>query len=214
MNILFILSHPDDEAFGPAGTIAKLSKKHEVHLISLCKGNRPKLEEVEFSRKDSFRKSCEILGSSHKIFDSSDLYLDYHIALKNIEDTIEYINPSIVYTNNISDVHRDHRITAEATLSACRPKLGSKIEELYMYEIPSSTDWAFHQFNPDFIPNVYEDIEPYMNLKKEVINLYDTEVYNFPDSRSLEAVEILAKNRGRQVGFNYAESFKLVFSKR
>jgi LmbE family N-acetylglucosaminyl deacetylase len=214
MNILFILSHPDDEAFGPGGTIAKLSKNNNVHLISLCRGNRPGSEEVEYTRQISFKKSCEILEVEYEIFDSSDLYLDYHVALKNIEETISYVKPSIVYTNNISDVHKDHRITAEATLSACRPKIGSVVEELYMYEIPSSTDWSFHQFSPSFVPSVYEDVEDYMDIKRQIVSLYDTEIYSFPDSRSLGAVEILAKNRGRQVGFNYAESFKLVFSKR
>jgi LmbE family N-acetylglucosaminyl deacetylase len=212
MNIMFILSHPDDEAFGPCGTIAKLAKTNKVLLICLCKGNRPGSEEVETTRKISFIKSCEMLGVEHKIFNSSDLYLDYYVALKHIEDCIQEFKPEIVYTNNISDIHKDHRITAEATLSACRPKLGSNVKQLFMYEIPSSTDWAFNQFEPAFAPNVYVNIEEFIELKKDIINLYDTELHPFPDSRSLESAEILSKNRGRQVGCNYAEAFKLVFS--
>ena len=153
-----------------------------------------------------------MLGVEYRIFDSSDLYLDYYVALKQIEDSIKEFKPEVVYTNNISDIHRDHRVTAKATLSACRPKLGSTVKQMFMYEIPSSTDWAFNQFDPAFSPNTFVNIEEYIELKKSIIKLYDTELYPFPDSRSLEAVEVLSKDRGRQVGCNYAEAFKLVFS--
>ena len=36
--ICCLFAHPDDETFGPGGTIAKLAKSHDVYLITLTKG--------------------------------------------------------------------------------------------------------------------------------------------------------------------------------
>jgi len=213
MNILFVISHPDDEAFGPAGTIAKLSKNNNVTVASLCKGNRPNTIGVETLRIEAFKSSCNILGATPIIYNSNDLYLNYHQALSDIETTIRKINPSVVYTQNISDIHIDHSVTARACMAACRPTLTSCVQELYMFEVPGSTNWSFDQLEPTFIPNTYVDITDYIKLKKESISLYSTETYAFPDARSIEAVETLARYRGYSVGIQYAEAFRLVFAR-
>ncbi|MBI2637373.1 MAG: PIG-L family deacetylase, partial [Candidatus Sungbacteria bacterium] len=36
--IVAIFAHPDDEAFGPAGTLAKLALAHDVYVICATKG--------------------------------------------------------------------------------------------------------------------------------------------------------------------------------
>jgi hypothetical protein len=214
MNILFIFAHPDDEAYGPAGTIAKLSKHNNVTVVSLCQGNRPGNEKVSENRQKSFKESCAILGATPIILNYSDCHLEYNNVVKSIEQVIKNINPEIVYTHNISDIHKDHRLVAEACLVCCRPKLESNIKELYMCEMIASTDWSFGQIEPKFIPNVYVDVSDYIEVKKQSINFYSSELYDYPDARSVMSMEILAKYRGKQVGLEYAESFKLIFSRR
>ena len=211
MNILFIFAHPDDEAYGPAGTIAKSSKDHNVTVISLCNGARPGNEHVEKSRTDAFIKSCGLLGASWKMYGSPDCSLNSRDTLQTIENLIKICNPNIVYTHNISDVHQDHRIVSEACLVACRPKPGSTINSLYMCETASSTDWAFGQIEPVFVPNVYVDIENYIGTKMQCLEMYSTEIYEFPDPRSIKSIETMANNRGKQIGVAHAEAFKLVF---
>ena len=213
MSVLFLFSHPDDEAFGPAGTIARASLHSSVCVVSLCKGDRPGNEEVAINRLQAFKDSCASLGATGVMFNSSDLHLDYHTALTDIEFVLSRYNPSIVFTHNISDVHRDHRITAKAALAACRPKLGSAINELYMCEIPASTYWSFGEIEPVFTPNTYKDVTEFMDKKRAAMELYTTEVYKSPDARSIESMESLARYRGSQVNYQYAEAFKLVFSR-
>jgi LmbE family N-acetylglucosaminyl deacetylase len=213
MTILFILSHPDDEAFGPAGTIAKLAKEQDVCVVSLCKGDRPGNEEVASARKNAFNNSCQTLGALGIMYDSSDVHLEYHQALADVNKIIKQVNPTVVYTHNISDVHKDHRLTAEVVLAACRPTLTSPVQKLYMCEIPASTYWTFGQMEPIFVPNVYTDVTKYIELKQQVMNLYNTELYKYPDARSVTSMVTLAKYRGTQIGVEYAEAFKLVFSK-
>jgi LmbE family N-acetylglucosaminyl deacetylase len=212
MNIVFIFAHPDDEAFGPAGTIAKLSEEHTVSVISLCKGNRPGAEQVAQARIDAFKKSCNLLGATPYIFGSSDLHLEYHQAMRDVELVIKETQPEIVFTHNISDVHKDHRLLAEVVLAACRPKPESTVRELYFCEIAASTDWAFGQCGEPFGPNTYYNISEYINLKSQVMSLYSTEIYKFPDARSVESMRVMAQNRGRQIGVNFAEAFQRVFA--
>jgi LmbE family N-acetylglucosaminyl deacetylase len=214
MKILFIFAHPDDEAYSAAGTIAKLSADNTVYVISLCRGDRPGNEQVMDHRQAAFTESCRLLGAASVILDNSDCQLEYAKVLKDIEGVVGQVNPDVVYTHNISDIHRDHRLVAEACMVACRPKPTSDIEEFYMCEIPASTEWAFGQIDPVFNPTTFVDITDYIELKKQVAALYSTEVYDYPDARSVESIEVTAKNRGKQIGFHYAEAFKLVFSKR
>jgi LmbE family N-acetylglucosaminyl deacetylase len=212
MNILFIFAHPDDEAFGPAGTIAKLSKEHNVGVVSLCKGNRPGAEQVSQTRIDAFYESCKLLGATPYVFNSSDLHLEYHQAMAVVEAVIDQTAPEIVYTHNISDVHKDHRLTAEVVLAACRPKPQSTVRELYFCEIAASTDWAFGQCGDAFNPNTYCNISEFVDLKSTVMSLYSTEIHEFPDARSIDSMLVSAQNRGKQVGVRYAEAFQRVFA--
>ena len=213
MKISFILAHPDDEAFGPAGTIMQLAETNDVSVVSLCNGERPGSSHVGKDRVDAFVKSCDILGADWKIYDTPDCALTYDDTLKTIEAIINHDMPDIIYTHNISDIHRDHRLVAECCMVACRPKLNSSVKELYMCELPASTDWSFGKINPIFVPNVYRDITDIMDTKRQVMSFYGTEIYEHPDARSIESMEIMAMNRGRQMGFQYAEAFSLVFSK-
>lgn len=210
--ILFLVAHPDDEAFGPAGTISKLSRDNEVTVVSLCNGARPGFEQVKESRSLAFSKSCALLGANSIIFDNEDCSLEYRPTLSSIEKIISDLRPSIVYTHSFSDIHRDHRLLAECCLIATRPKPGTFVNALYSFEIFASSVWTFAT-QSSFSPNVYVNIDDEVGLKKSVLSLYQTEVYTNPDPRSIDAVLNLAKMRGSSVGFDYAEAFQLIFSR-
>ncbi len=212
MKILFIFAHPDDEAYGPAGTISKLAKDgNDVVVVSLCNGRRPGMEEVSSRRKEAFYKSCELLEAKAEIFDFADCKLGYDETLAQVEAIINKHSPDAVYTHNISDIHRDHRLVSECVMVATRPKPGSSVKELYMCELPSSTDWGFGQLGEGFLPNLYVDVTEFAILKMAVLELYETETYDYPDARSIESMNVLSKYRGKQVGVIAAEAFKQIF---
>lgn len=214
MRILFVFAHPDDESFGPAGTIKRLvGLGYTVRVHSLCCGTRPGAEHVASARRQAFREACDILGVTGSIGESNDVALSYHTAVAEIAGIIAEFSPSAVYTHNISDIHVDHRITAEACLVACRPKPDSVVERLLMCEIASSTGWAFNQVTPVFEPTVYYDVTEQISLKRMLFDLYPSETYAYPDARSVESMEALAMHRGTQIGVPFAEAFKLVFSR-
>ena len=215
MKVLFLIAHPDDEAYGPYGTMVNLVRQgHDVTVFCICNGERPGSKEVSAGRVFGYKDNCENAGVKWKIQNNADLSLEYNDTVSNVCGIIEHFEPEVVYTHNISDLNNDHRIVAEAALVACRPKPDSTVKSLYFFEIPSSTDWTFNQVQPVFEPNTYVELgEDVMKLKQIALSRYDTETYEYPDARSVEAMTTLAKYRGYQVGYNYAEAFKLVFQK-
>jgi N-acetylglucosamine malate deacetylase 1 len=207
LNILFLIAHPDDEAYGPYGTIAKLaSDNHLVTVYCMCNGQRPGNPNVSSARIANFKDNCNRLGVRWSIGTYPDCSLEYRETLQHVEKIITDTKPDVIYTHNSVDLHRDHRLLAETVQVACRSKPDSSVRELYFFELP-----GFAQSSV-FFPNVYKDITDYFSLKAQALSAYKTETYQFPDARSVEAVETLAKYRGYSVGVRYAEAFQLVFS--
>ncbi len=61
-----------------------------------------------------------------------------------------------------------------------------------------------------FIPTVYEDISPFMDIKIEAMRVFESQLAQFPAARSLDAIEALARFRGATVNVRAAEAFNLI----
>ena len=61
-----------------------------------------------------------------------------------------------------------------------------------------------------FIPNTFIDITDYLPKKLDAMACFTSQVGEFPNSRSIEAVEALAKLRGSTSGYKAAEAFSLI----
>lgn len=67
--IFGIFAHPDDEAFGPSGTLLNLQDEgYDIHLILLTDGdagqNVDQVPDLAITRLSEWQKSAEILGAS------------------------------------------------------------------------------------------------------------------------------------------------------
>lgn len=217
-NVLVVAAHPDDEAYGPGATISYMSylKYWEVYVLTLTNGcNVPKDSPEENLKK--LRQSCNNLGvKENYCANLDDQRLDSYDLNRItglIKEKIDHVHPEIVLTHNITDLNRDHRLVSEATMVACRPVPYFSVRELWMYEIPSSTDWGFGQFG-SFEPNLFFEVHPkFWHIKFDSIKMYPNELKDYPHARSLgQCLDKLA-HRGRSVGAEYAEAFKLVWKK-
>ena len=206
MNILVIAPHPDDEVLGMGGTIKKLSKKNKIILCVVSEGATAQYKDKKMIkvRKDSCKKTAKILGISQTIFlDYPDMRLNLsHLDInKKLEEIIEKYRPEIVYTAPKNDLNLDHQMVFNSTLVACRPKSG--VKQILCYEIQGNT-------KVPFVPNVFENIEKEFPYKIKGFKMYKSEIEEFPNPRSIAAIENLAIQRGVESGTKKAEAFELI----
>ena len=220
--VLIVAAHPDDEVLGCGGTMARLAKEgHRIHTMILGEGISSRYARRSLASQSALRKlqrdaraanqllgvvSTTFKGLSDNRFDELSL-LD---VVKRVEQQVAKVNPEVIYTHHPGDLNVDHRTTFRATLTATRPLQGCGVRELYAFEVPSSTEWAFQQFQPVFKPNIFVDITSTIELKVQGMERYTSEARAFPHPRSPEALHAIAKRWGSVVGCPYAEAFELI----
>jgi LmbE family N-acetylglucosaminyl deacetylase len=214
--ILVIAAHPDDEALGAGGTLARHSEEGDsVHITFLAdgegaRGNKDNLAQ----RRDAAEKAGKAMGAKAVgCYDFPDNRMDTLSLLdvtQQVEKIIADINPDIIYTHHAGDLNIDHRLTHQAVLTACRPGSGDKLEAVYAFEVLSSTEWSGPAKDAAFCPNHFVDISKTFDKKQKALSCYSEEMRKFPHPRSPEAVEALAIYRGAQSGFQKAEAFEVI----
>jgi LmbE family N-acetylglucosaminyl deacetylase len=223
MNILIVAAHPDDEILGCGGSMAKWAKEgHEVHALIMAEGatSRAKHRDRESHTDElsmlakSAKKASDILGVKFtELLDYPDNRMDSVDLLdvvKSIEDTIQKLKPKMVVTHHAGDLNIDHQITHQAVITACRPQPRQTLRRILSFEVPSATEWQSYTSVSPFIPNWFEDISDTLDLKIKALEAYESEMRDWPHSRSIKAVEHLARWRGASVGVEAAEAFMLV----
>ena len=211
--VLVIAAHPDDETLGCGGTVARhVDAGDHVKVIFVSDGVSSREDKITAkSRQAASRRACQILGAEIAVFfDFPDNQLDTVPLIeivKKIENKITTIRPRIVYTHHPFDLNVDHSLVYRAVMTACRPQPPCSVEEIYTFEIPSSSDWLPFGGTKSFTPNLFVDISTTISKKLAALSEYDVEMRPFPHSRSYENIENLARFRGATVGLEAAEGF-------
>ena len=209
-NVLIIVAHPDDEILGCGATMAKHVKNGDkVKVVFLADGFSSRVNDI--NRYSSAEKASKFLGCMEPVFlNFPDNQLDTIPLLdivKKIEKSIESFQPSIIYTHHYGDLNIDHQLTHKAVITASRPRYKFTVKEIYSFEILSSTHWQSLSMGNEFIPNYFVDVNEFMDIKMSALQCYDSEIMDYPNARSYNAVENLAKFRGSLVGLRAAEAF-------
>jgi len=218
--ILVVAAHPDDEILGCGGTIKRLvDEGYTAYTLILGEGITSRDEKRDWDEriveieelKKQVNEANRIIGVKEVfLHDFPDNRFDT-VALLDIVKVIENIKnklqPDIIFTHYENDLNIDHQITHKAVLTATRPMKGECVKELYSFEVLSSTEWNYPL---SFSPDVFFDISDYMEYKKKAMQIYKSELNDYPHPRSLEGMDISAKGWGLKVGYKYAEAFKTV----
>ena len=222
MNILVVVAHPDDEVLGCGGTIARhVQQGDRVAVIILAEGVTSRAAKRALDQDAeklqalaaATHRACGILGVDEiTLNDFPDNRMDSLPLLdivKVIEQHMNRLQPTVVYTHHGGDVNVDHRVTYQAVVTACRPQPENSVKTLLTFETSSSTEWQPPLVGTPFAPNWFVDIGETLAAKLKALSVYETELRSWPHPRSIQAVEHLARWRGSTVGVEAAEAFVL-----
>lgn len=215
--VLIIAPHPDDETLGCGGTLLRHKADGcQIHWL-LVTGMS---EELGFSKERIAKRNEEISLVAQKYAFDSVAQLDLPPAaletlplgqiIAGISDTINKVKPQIVYVPYRNDAHSDHELVFDAAMSATKSFRYPFIKRVLAYETLSETDFGMKPEDGGFRPNVFVDISSYINKKLDIMEVFESEMGEFPFPRSRKALEALATLRGAQSNCQAAESFMLI----
>lgn len=128
--IVVVFAHPDDEAFGPSGTIALFAKDHDVYLLCATRGEAGQdfgnHKNLAKAREEELRKSAKILGVKSVHFlgfvDGTLSNSLYHKLAAKIQKYLKLYKPETVITFEPRGIsgHIDHITVSLATSFACQ----------------------------------------------------------------------------------------------
>lgn len=216
MRTIVIAPHPDDEVLGVGGAL--LRRKSEGARIAwlIVTGITTEAgwggEKIE-QRANEIKQITELFGFD-SVFELNfpTTQLD-HVPMGDVVTAISNVfqkfEPEEVFVPHPSDVHTDHRIVFEAVASCTKWFRYPSVKRVMAYETLSETDFGLG-VSQAFRPNVFIDITAHLPNKLRAMNIYSSEVGDFPFPRSHQAIRALATLRGAASGFQAAEAFELL----
>lgn len=196
MNILAIGAHPDDIEFGCGGALLKYAKaKNNIYLLVLTKGEIGAAAAIRWKEQGRAAKFLNAKGLYCTNYKDTKIALSKEL-IKRIEDALIKAKADMVFFNSPADIHQDHRVLAEAAISATR-----YIKKVLFYEVPTSVD---------FQPDIFIDIADCLFKKLELLKLHRSQIdrTRVPGLSILESAASCANFRGFQGRVKYAEGFK------
>ena len=135
--------------------------------------------------------------------------MDKHSLLEVIhwlEDVVAKVKPDLILTHHRYCTNVDHRYCHEAAVVATRPGVDHHVA-VWCGEVPSSTGYLRPA---QWEPNLYVDVsDEDVDKKIRAMEAYGGEVRPDPHPRSPEVIRALAKVRGSEAGFMWAEAFMI-----
>ena len=218
--ILVIAPHADDEVLGCGATMAKACAKGDEVFVLICTNASVGAPEL-FSAQLIKQIRSEAVNAHRLIGVKETFFLDFpapaldqfprYKMSNEISVIIKKIGAETVYIPHRGDCHKDHAIIHECAMVACRPLANCTVKHLYSYETLSETEWGEPISADFFVPVKYNTFTgEEFQRKLDAMSCFKSQLYPFPASRSLEAIEAQAKYRGCTVSAERAEAFEVL----
>lgn len=215
--VIVITAHPDDETLGVGGTILRhVANGDEVYWLIVthifehqgfsAQKIQQRNEEIEKVKSMFGFKKTYMLNYPTMTLSSSSIIE----MVPKISKIFTEVEPEIIYNLNRSDAHSDHRVIFDAVVSCTKSFRYPYVKQVLMYECISETEFAPALPEKVFIPNYFVDISEFLEMKLEIMKVFESELGSHPFPRSIDNIKALAHYRGASVGVKYAEAFQLL----
>lgn len=194
MKKLIIAPHADDEVLG---CYSMLDKDTFVYFCGINNAHGVPKEK----RLEEIKKSAEFLGFRWNCNSKSKVhYYDERDFINIFEDLINEHKPELILIP-FPCYNQDHREVYKAAQIALRPHDENWfVKKVLVYEEPHNVIWEQKEFKVNYFVPI--DIE----RKIKAFKSHESQVR---DMRSPELIAAIAKIRGKQANYEFAEAFKI-----
>lgn len=219
--IFGIFAHPDDEAFGPAGTLLSETRAGaELHLITFTHGdqgmNPDNLPDLGEARQEEWHKAGELLGatSMHSL-GYQDGHLDNLTMIEATKRIIDIVTSIVTTATDDTEIefmtfdmngytgHIDHIVVARSVCLAFY-RLKEKDQRITRIRLACLPDTLNPSINTDWIymdaghtPDEINEIVDARELRDSIITIMQAHHSQRDDYEST------IKNQGPNLGLNY-----------
>jgi len=191
---LVFAPHPDDETFGPGGSILKMTDNNQtVNVVMMTDGAAGGNEE---QRKKELLKATEALGVKEcYFFGAPDQGLEIDaVTIQKVIDLLNRFKPQNVFFTSPLEYHPDHRATAWLVWNALQ-----SIEykgNVFSYEIANQSPTS-----------MLVDITDVMDRKIEIMKVYASQLEQVDYLETIKAANRLRAYTALSMKVHYAEAF-------
>lgn len=210
---LVVAPHPDDEVLGAGGTIARLTDAGAtVGVAVVTKGFPPQFqaEAIAVTRNEA-KAAHAALGVAETFWldqPAAQLAETPHRQVNAaLGEVVADFSPDTLLLPFLGDIHIDHTLVFLSSMVAARPNRPDYPRRILAYETLSETNWNAPYVTPGFIPNVFVNITDTLDRKLQAMQMFETQLQQAPNERSVEALRALAVLRGATVHCPAAEGF-------
>jgi len=222
--VLAFFAHPDDAEILCAGTLSLLKKAgYNIHIATLGLGDKGTAthskEEIIRLRRAEAIKAAGIIGGTYHCLDFEDIYIFYQReSIDKAAALVRKIQPAIVFTHSPDDYMLDHEISSKIAQTACftagmktldvPEKPYGPVPYLYYTDPVESKD----KFGNRIKPGVFVDISTEIETKEKMLASHASQrnwlMAHHKVDEYLLAMKSVARSRGDESGFQYAEGFR------
>jgi two-component system response regulator HydG len=193
--VLAIGAHPDDVEIGAAGTLlAHRAVGDTVAILTLSRGAHGG-DQLQRARES--QDAADVIGARLFLDDLEDTHINEgNPTIGVIDRVVAEVQPTVIYTHSIHDVHQDHRNTHRAAMVACR-----RVGRVYCFQSPSAT--------VDYRPTLFVTIDNYIGNKLKAIDTFASQT-GVRDYLEPDLIVSTARYWSRYCGGSHAEPFEAI----
>jgi LmbE family N-acetylglucosaminyl deacetylase len=223
-SVLAFFAHPDDAEILCAGTLSLLKKAgYNIHIATIALGDKGTAthskEEIISLRRTEAIKAAGIIGGSYHCLDFEDIYIFYQReSIDKASALVRKLQPAIVFTHSPDDYMLDHELTSKIVQTACfttgmknlaiPEKPFAPVPYLYYTDAVESKD----KFGKRIESTSFVDITTEVYVKEEMLASHASQrdwlMAHHKVDEYLLAMKSVARSRGEESGFEYAEGFR------